>query len=728
MEVGARIIQQQSSGVSQEPEVQSRSRSNSVRFSRELSPSQAESSEKVTKTLANVIADIKTPSFFKHVKHLFGKSPQIKAQTEGKRAEHKAVFDGFKTRLQTTQAKLKLDLSPEALKDGIKSDLKSPDLAQKKIERQIQQRFKAAGLPAPEGLDHASHAVAKHLANGNGISGDQLKGIMVAWSCTLPPDCDANKLAQTLSKEVMTGKDAEVDAHAKQLSKHMDKLTTLLNSDPSAKDAAKVNKEIMKELRSALESPAYLALKENENNPSVRVLHDLAVAGYLETTVMPGYEKLQEGLGQGGPQMPDKMSGKGIVNFFRDFRQHIHKNGIHKADMTNPFYLLTNFNSARQAFKSQKVGRGYDPRINAQNNSGAFFDEKAKVGTDTANLRHFFTPSWRVDSEIPPEARAALQSMTNRQNMKVDNDDHVAKQILYNNLQNINKSDESPSSINMMKLNDEFPDAFKGVTIPCDTSFHNRGLGHGGKMWENLYPEEGTERPTKMEKFHDDVFQKLMSPENFTLEGRLRDTGGYYLPGGQEKWREPLGEICAHLGEKYKVIQEQEPYDIISGKISNGEPLSNEEKIEWWHLESAMIEEANVAIRTLNEGMGLVDLHKANQPLNQAMTTVCKELADRGKNGSLENLYATSSTEGLEGETLKAFSSAKEIRPIMARNRVGLAHRDAAGNALFMLRSPQDLQETKNLALKLAMEAGGLNVNATVIPGATIVRTPGISK
>ncbi len=647
-------------------------------------------------------------------------------------------------------------ITPHALKDIIKN----PAVDTKALSSSLSKEFVTLSLPGSVlsefqkssllllvtdkkgSVNHAAlQLISNKLEKKGSISANELVEILpkpTLYERELPD------LAKNLT-DMHKDRNSTIESASKELSNHILKLDKLINSDPSFFDKAKAtfqgknstsgrNNEIMKEVRAALNSPAYQALKECESNPCVRVLHDLCVAGYLNAPVMGAMEKLG---GDVFKPLDESVSVKDLPEIKHQDRQKLLKGGIFQTDMNNPIYMLSNPQSTAQALASQlpkvpsKILKGipkflnptriaartavkfdkYDPRVTADNQAGGGFKTKVKVGSKESTMTNFFTPSWRLDTDVPPEAKAMLQSLTNRQAKPVDADNHVAKQVCYNNAQERSNPYEGKSSEEIMKLNNEYPDAFIGTTMPCDSDFHTRGLGHGGHTFDNLYPE-GTQQPEDMRNFSNSLKNKMLSPESFTLDHpKEKSASGYYFhcrtDAEREACKADLGKICDHLETKYEKIQNDNPALVaIRDKIDAKEELTADDKVVWWHFESAMIEESNMMVGAYQQAKGLQRMLDAGvKDPGQAETWVCKELADRGKARMVVKLMCSMRSENgkIDATDANLLRAMAEFRPIAARNRIGLAHRDATMNGLMMHRDPNELRDSMDFAMNIVL-------------------------
>ncbi|MDP1836770.1 MAG: hypothetical protein Q8K75_12705 [Chlamydiales bacterium] len=681
-------------------------------------------SGKTGKVVPPVVEEIaqyaKGPNKIRRLMHVIVLPKVVKAQKHAKNAERAAVYHCYEARLTRTKKALRVNsLASANLESRTLDSLKDPGIVKAKIGRQIQQRFRARGeTPPPGAFKQEVIALHSRFLEAGKLSKSDVRDTL--GHLGLDPS-DMDKLSDSLTSELLLPDDKHLQKYAKELSQHVINIERELTSDRHGK-YGHGNNAALSELRKALDSKAYLHLKEHENIPAIRVLHDLCVAGYLDSPVVGAYEQLYEDAQslKGASEEPAVATGGATVKFMKSFRDFLHKTGIHRTDMHNPFYLATHTKSAAGNIQCEVPGLGYDPRGQQENNAGAFFNANLTLGDNKVSQRYFFTPSWRLDTGIAAEARAALQSMTNRQYQNVSSDDSAAVQVCYQNAQNILRGTEGMSSKSLMKLNEDYPDAFRGITIPCDTQFHMRGLGRDDHLWNDLY--SGSNQPMTMSNFADALREELGRPENFELGKRSPTSSGYFFTcrgeGDKQAWLDAHRNIAQTLSREYQKLESATPFAEIRQKIlHNPQSLTKDEKVLWWNLESSMIEEANLMITAFNQGMGIQDLDSRAKACKQATTSPCKEQIDRGKFRMLLLLYANAPSDDLKQDVLKTLMAMAEGRPILSRARMGQDFRHKQGEGCMMMRNPGDLNKSIGAALKMAIPRLNLTRGAEVIRG-----------
>jgi hypothetical protein len=250
-------------------------------------------------------------------------------------------------------------------------------------------------------------------------------------------------------------------------------------------------KKFLSELRKALKSSAYQKNRQDETHPLVRFLHRLCLASYREPELVGAYRIIGDTLAQ--KKTIDKKTLLGAV----------HDAGFTVNDRTVR-YFLSHPKKIFQAYLSTRWGNmlfpfvSYDPKFAFGNIPGKFFDINPSV-------RVIYTPTPTIGDKILIEARALLDAL------KCRNEGWI-----YVNLQNIACPDEGPRSKNIMKLGDEYPNTFFGITLAQDAGIYSGG---------------------------EDFLKILTDPVNFTLNS----PHGYYFPASrlteQKEWTDKLIEI-----------------------------------------------------------------------------------------------------------------------------------------------------------------------------------------
>lgn len=115
----------------------------------------------------------------------------------------------------------------------------------------------------------------------------------------------------------------------------------------------------------------------------------------------------------------------------------------------------------------------------------------------------------------------------------------------YANLQNLTSGDEGKRAANIMRLNEEFPRSFRGISVTSDSDFYRAGI-HGkdeAKIKKAVQDKSGLD-----EAYAHAQLLELLDDANFTLENRGKNRGGYYyFPARNEdekaEWQKACGNI-----------------------------------------------------------------------------------------------------------------------------------------------------------------------------------------
>jgi len=275
-------------------------------------------------------------------------------------------------------------------------------------------------------------------------------------------------------------------------------------------------------------------------------------------------------------------------------------------------YLRENWSMLLHVFASMRLGRlflpDYDPRCFLQNNGGALYEERFQKHT----LRTLYTPTPTIGNTIAPELVSCLEALKKGAPFQA---------FSYVNLQDITSHDEGYRVQSIMRLNEQFPDIFFGITLPQNTG----------------YFEDEHASPLQLK-------EELLNPCNFSLENRMRrGDPGYYFPGGQARWEKTLLNI----------------FDRAYGITQNKQAL-----VELVHL--AIIRHHQMTV--LQRGSVL-------------STIACKESIDRGGKINAELLWAIApQTKPMDLVIFSMF----QARALLTRKRFIVASRADEMQALLM--------------------------------------------
>jgi len=479
-------------------------------------------------------------------------------------------------------------------------------------------------------------------------------------------EAKAKKIASSVIAEYRRA-NRHPDKSMKELEKITGELEQLLENKPADKDLEKWNFKVIQKLRKAFKSDAYQALKEDEDNPIIRKLHDLNLAMYTETPLLQAYlEK-----GALGDKISEMGKEKPLWDRISSVRTSLHKD--HKLFKSHGSlkYIWRHTKQFFGAFVSQKVGSAladYDPHGKLGNNAGALYEEKVHVGQTDGRLLDVRTPSPTIGKEVSPEFRAALQAIENQRVRVMAGGESLGRPNVwvYTNYQDMtNKMNgEHDRSMAIMRLNDEFPLSFKGMTLSKDSEFYKDGLGHEKDMWDNVN-REGFEISQNDDDYdadyHDaiDNFVKglvtnLKDKAHFTLENRTKQKGGRLYFPDEVKFKGYINEV------------EQLTRELLHKMTENKENLT---ETETWAIKMAAKEFAYAALQRMYQADILADLAKQGLKPDAITTSACKEDIDRGFSDHVKRMaiYTDASDDQLAGMI--------NMPALMARYRVILADR-----------------------------------------------------
>lgn len=195
-------------------------------------------------------------------------------------------------------------------------------------------------------------------------------------------------------------------------------------------------------------------------------------------------------------------------------------------------YFLCHPKEVLQAMLSTRFGTyvpflQYDPKLHLRNLPGYVCDFSREV-------RLIYTPTPTARHQILPEFHGALQAMMNGS--------HHYQSWIYVNLQDLTCQDEVRRSQNIMRLNDQYPGTFFGITLTQDSG---------------IYQYEAK--------------KALLDRANFSLASPY----GYYFPAKtieeQHAWRQKLEQIIdlADVVAK-KLVPRQDRHSVFCDLVTLG--------------------------------------------------------------------------------------------------------------------------------------------------------------
>jgi hypothetical protein len=501
------------------------------------------------------------------------------------------------------------------------------------------------------------------------------------------------KTAKKIAKEIiseMAPSNWKPETHAKELAAHTDKIVQLLSKkDPTDKQLESINKEIIFTLRKAFQCPAYQALKECEDNPAIHYLHEVNLAMYTDVHLISAYTKgtlakeiVKDASGNDrvfkeGHQMGDAVN---------DMRKSAVKDRGLFSSHSCLAYVKKHFKQFFGAFTSQKVGSvlgDYDPRGDLENNAGAMYKEKLSVKGKDASVLEIRTPSPTIGNKVTPEIRAALQAMENQRVFELKQKGQTEQTVLskpegvvggaklkvggrptcwfYTNLQEMTNewNGEGDRSKAIMKLNQEFPLSFRGITLSKDSKYFKDGIGDGGsKMWEKVdTPDNKSLKREGVDEFVQELTEALSHDSHFTLQNRTESKNhghGLYFPTEKQEMAPVLKAIAEESGELLKEL------------IPEGGSLSGKDA---WYAKAAVKEFAYDAIQRYFINKELVAREAEELPMNVVSSSDCKEHVDRGQAETVKKMWMHSAGDE------KLLATIINMPALMGRYRVILEDR-----------------------------------------------------
>lgn len=455
------------------------------------------------------------------------------------------------------------------------------------------------------------------------------------------------------------------------LQKTLRKLVATINDN--SRDLTKANREVLQLIRKGLESKTYKENKEDESKPAVKILHRLLLASYTEPNVMQAFHEL------GNPLKSSKQLT--LHEHLKKGRDRGYKRRLIKNDRSFEYFIKF-FNQVIGAFFSTKFGTkvagifgaAYDPRGQLNNNTGKLFDADIAVSDKNISVRTVYTPSPTVGDEVAPEARGVLQAMKNRSKMtseELSKDPYPYIAWNYTNLQSLASKDENARACSIMRLQDEFPDQFHGISVTLDSDFYRAGVH--GKDEKKI--EEAISDPSPLdEAYKQQQLGELLNDSNFTLEKRVENPGGgyYFPPAEKEDWQKACKEI---VDKAFAACHKQKKTD---------DKMPQE---KWnWYQKAAFRELVAMGIIAHSQKYAAQKIAAKCPPGKMMATNACKENIDRGGKTNACFLWAQG---GNEMDVFSAFHA----RALLGRFRLVLPDRVEPMYALMRVLPQQEVRD-----------------------------------
>ncbi|MBA3603204.1 MAG: hypothetical protein H0W50_06095, partial [Parachlamydiaceae bacterium] len=438
-------------------------------------------------------------------------------------------------------------------------DLELNSTMQQKIFQHVAKHYAKIHQPIPEDIvgllsDPKSEILLKVLKNNDNL-------ITILNDCGIV-DLNVQKIISNVLMESKTPTE-NLKKDAEKLLETKKRLEKLINNPIKDENLLSSNLELKNLLRNAFENKAYQFLKECEDNPTIRFLHEINLAMYTDTPLLSAYlseDANNPGLGNqlyaNAKQENNKAEMKNPVDiltkpgsFIDKMRDYAVKKGLYSSHSCLG-YIINHFTQFFGAFTSTKLGSylfDYDPAGKLGNNVGALSTETFNVFGKKAKAIDVRTPSPTIGNKVSPEFRAALQAIENQKIASMygkPNEEGIKgygrpNTWIYTNYQEITNlgNGENQRSVAIMKLNDEFPLSFKGITLSKDSDYFLNGLGHGSKMWSKIDERNETFETADINSFIEEMKENFCHKSHFTLENRTHANNkgaGLYFPVSSE--------------------------------------------------------------------------------------------------------------------------------------------------------------------------------------------------
>jgi len=568
-----------------------------------------------------------------NIRRVLTRSPQNQKIREAMKSLRK---EGSKTKYTTL--KTALDVTPEVAKtqfETIKHSMTDIATAQKqfieKITDTVRASLIAGGYTKQEALKELQ-TIEFALHN---VPSDQIK----TWE-------DFQKVWTTIAG----GTPAMVSVTQKEL-KEIYEETRLLRMDPEERNAAlaqdlelwqsfvelntrdldpnntdyrRLNSEVIFVYRRLVNTPTYLAFKNDPNNEFVKNVHKFAVAietrTKVEDTYFDLYYRLGEALLEG--QDTSNMTTAEIV----DLGMRVSQSGLYSADSKfkdfgeyRPMNLRLTLGSlaSQGGFRADMAyilgAEPYDPHGALGNNpSLQGITEMEVEGQAPFRIFNSYGGSATVGSKVAPEKIALLQAMRN--NKKLDEherDPEIPAAYVFMNNQNIeNTKGEGERSFALMQLQEKFPEEFMGATLSKDSDLYVGKGKYASLPW------------TGVEEFGQHYIQCMSNDACYRATGRKGDKSGYGMlfPGGKELWVGADGLLR-------KIVEEANVMYRDKFAATNDPKTAKEYRTTYQNFIYAQIRSYSEIIKALEESGSVISSER------------CKECKDRGGGANTKLIY-----------------------------------------------------------------------------------------
>lgn len=422
--------------------------------------------------------------------------------------------------------------------------------------------------------------------------------------------------------------------------------------------------EIIECLRKVMEKNIYRICKTNEDLSITQLVHSVSYAGYHDTIVSQNFESFGKKvmhMTETPPNLPleekvkhvwKTLYAKGVPCNFLGSKKNFSKKERLELVSEHASYGL-------EAFTTLSILPAHDQRKCPDNIPGALYEEEYQLScnqkVNACRSRIVYTCNPTLGSNVAPEYVAVLQAMENRYFSfnRIDEDDYPYLFWNYTNLQNFKNPLENTHATILMRLNEQFPVSFRGITVTQNSPFY----------------------VAPVEAFNEDylaAFQKeLLHDDNFTLKNRQERHGGlYYFPAKDRKhWEEVIPQI---LSLAYATVDQNR---------------SNHTEQE---LGAAFKELVHLGIMRHNQQFSLETLQRLTDrvKIQSIESRVCKSCIDRGGKITNEHFIAVSSSKE-DDLAVGAFHG----RPLLVARRLLLEEYTEAFSSLWKVVSRDVIKE-----------------------------------
>lgn len=612
-----------------------------------------QTNEGVLKATGNLLASVFNPFtkvIAKTVTTVLASSaehPVVAAKAKMKESEEQRKFNALKSVYSQTFPKL------GAIRAHIESDLAKEEVKQAKLIRYLIRKEMTRNPTVPS-LDAETHDRIKTFVAEDFTDHLTLQNTLVRFGIG---HSFSDTELETISMELLATREKEMTRSADQLEALIHKFCYIFNA--SNQTFPEMNRNILQNLREALNSPAYKALKEDPENPVILFLHRLSIAFWNDVKVLEAYKEFGEAC---LPDLPKEMKdGKDLRKTLEAsyakvspvfHTDHGLLNKLSYAS-THPAQALGSMASEGGTMQAVAwlMGKGtYDSHLKLQNNPSLQGTTHIAMENFAAKVNNCYggTPN-SGNNTISPEFEAACQAAENAQFAR-EPDPEIPNMVLYTNFQNIESSKgEGERSYSIMLLNKRFPLSFKGITLAKDSEFY-------------LMPDVKT-APEKIfwessKHFAEEMFDKLLNDACYTYEGRrgTHEGHGIYLPGNKSEWEPVLQAILSKAQAHF------ERYESTQGQAA-------------YKLRGAFQEYVYSMIQGYIEVRVAKEIHQRGQAQHPFIMVIqaCKENIDRG--GAANTKYLNLRLDPNFQERAALITGVFQSRALSARDRVILKAR-----------------------------------------------------